>query len=277
MRSVAIFGVFVRIALIASALALVRSATDVDTLLWLYALSALASLIYGLTRARSYFGRLFVYVPRSLIVRTIKDGRHAFQSQLAPTLYNSSTTLILGVVAGEAVVGVLASAQKIVDVLGSGSTILSNACLPFLSRNMRCQPKFGMGMVLLGGILAVICIGAADPIVEFLYRDGDGQVGLVVKALALSLIGTFTYAAYNQNFLMIAGEERLAKWVVTVVSVISLLISLIAIPLLGLLGAVMVLILARTALGLVSYLAARKCQASAKLVESTPGAWRHDD
>src|SRR5690606_1942551 len=102
--------------------------------------------------------------------------------------YNSTTTLILGAVAGEAVVGIMASAQKIIDVLGSGATIMATAFLPTISTNIRVHSKFGPAMVLLGGLLAAACAVCADPLTGLIFGASAEQISPVVQWLSISLV-----------------------------------------------------------------------------------------
>lgn len=257
MRVVAVAGLAVRAVLVVSILLLVKDADDTSLLLVLYAASSGLLLVFGLLRAKRLLGVLLVAIEPRQVLRTIKVGRYAFQAQLAPTLYNSTTTLILGAVAGEAVVGIMASAQKIIDVLGSGATIMATALLPTISTNIRVHSKFGPAMVLLGGLLAAACAVCADPLTGLIFGASAEQISPVVQWLSISLVGMFAFTAYNQNYLMVIGEDRLATRIVTFVSLAFLVIGVVLIPRFGLVGAVIVLVAGRVSLGLVSCLASR--------------------
>lgn len=185
--------------------------------------------------------------------KVLIDGRHAFISQLAPNLYNNSSVFLLGLFAGNGSVGLYAAATKVIDAITSFGYILSNAFLPYLSRNLKAHNFFQKLMLLAGAILSLIAFFLSDSIINILFSYQNIEMAQYFQWLSLSIFFLFMLMVYSTNYLMLIGCDDIVKNISLVVSLVSFCLALYLIPYYGIYGAVCVILLARFAMAFLSY------------------------
>jgi PST family polysaccharide transporter len=215
--------------------------------------TAMVGVLSGLGIAFGVIGLKFVFPPVSYLWETLREGFLIFLIQFAPNLYNNSLVFILGLVAIPGVVGLFSVANSIVEVVISLGRMLSNAFLPVLTNTISIHSKYTKLMFGLGLSSMVAVILLADPITAFLSRTNSAELANTIRFIAVSIPMIAGYLAFNNNYLIITGHEKLAAKITVITSLCGMMLACILVPLYSITGAISVLIVVRLALFIVSY------------------------
>jgi len=186
------------------------------------------------------------------------NGSHAFISQLAPNLYNNSAVFLIGVFENNTVVGIYAAATKVIDAVISFAYILSKTFLPYLSRNLNKHKIFQKIMLLSGLSLSIAIYATAELITSILFGVDNYEISTYIKILSVTVLFSFGYLTYHSNYLMITGNENIAKNISIYVSLAAFCWTLFLVYFLGVFGGVISLLLSRFLLSLFSFVYYKK-------------------
>jgi len=219
----------------------------------LSAISSFVSLMAAFFLINTKFNIKFITPDRREVINIYKKGYHAFISQFAPTLYNNSAIFILGIFTNNSTVGLYASATKLIDAVVSLAYVLSNAFLPYLSRNINKHKIFQRIMLTSGAVLTLVIFFMAECIVNFLFGADNFEVAFYIQWLAISVFLVFSIMTYGTNYLMLIGEDRIVRNIALYTSMISFGFALIVIPLWSIWGAIATLVGARAAMASIQF------------------------
>jgi PST family polysaccharide transporter len=186
------------------------------------------------------------------IKNTLVEGRQAFITQLAPTLYNNSTVLLLGVFTNNMTVGLYSAATKIIDAAVSLAYVLSSTFLPFISKNITRHKLFKKIMLCSGVVLTLITFVFSENITR-LFFGINSEITSYISWLSICIFLLFFSMAFGTNFLMLIDKDRLVQNITIFTSFLFFLVALIVIPLFGIWGAIFVVIGARFVISLSQY------------------------
>ena len=215
--------------------------------------TAIVGVLFGLGIAFIGFGLKIVIPSVSYLWETLRIGFHVFLIQFAPNLYNNALVFVLGLVAIPEVVGIFSAANSIVEVVISFGRMLSNAFLPVLANTISIHRKYTMLMFGLGGSTMVAVILLASPAAAFLSPKNPAEIANTIRYIAITIPMTAGYLAYNINYLVIRGHEKLAAKITIVISLCGMILVGVLVPLFSIVGAIVVLIVVRLALSVVSF------------------------
>lgn len=224
----------------------------------LNAAAALLSLIGAIWVIKKKFMVSFVMPRFDEIVTLLASGQHAFITQLAPNLYNNSTTFLLGLFTNNLIVGYFSVATKVIDALISIGFILSNTFFPYLSRNINSHKIFQKIMLVVGSAVTVFIIMFSESIVSLLFTKQNIVIVEYIEGLAFGILMVFIHLTYSTNFLMLIGKDRIAKNIALYTSLIFFLLALLIIPSIGIWGGIIILVGARFSMGFFSFFYYRK-------------------
>lgn len=193
-------------------------------------------------------------IPHWTEVKTIyQEGWYAFVSQLAPNLYNNSAVFLLGMFTNNIAVGLYTAATTIIGAAVSFGYILSNTFLPYLSRGLNQHKLFQVVMLGSGSLLTLIIFMFSGNITDFLFSVAGQEVAIYVQWLSFSILFTFAYLTYNTNYLMLNGNERIAKNISLYVSLFSFFNAIVLICFYGVYGAIGSILIARFLMAYLSF------------------------
>jgi len=187
------------------------------------------------------------------VKHVLKVGRPAFITQLAPNLYNNSTTFLLGTYFNSTAVGVFSAARKIIDAVASLAQILSKTFLPYFSRTLNNHQLFCKFMIGSGVLLTSIVFLFAENIVELLFGPKIPETALYLKTMSVSVLFLFMMNTFGVNFLMIMGKELLAQNIVIYSSIAVFFLGVYVIPMYGVMGAAVIVTLGRASIGILDF------------------------
>lgn len=186
------------------------------------------------------------------------DGRHAFVNQLAPTLYNNSSTFLLGLVSGTHAVGLYSAATKVVDAVSSLGYILSNTFLPHLSRSLLNHHAFKKIMLLAGGSATLFLFLAADVIGRLLHPSEGPAIAQLLRFASVSVVFIFAMLAFGTNYLMLMDKDAISGRISLYTSLAFFFVGVVLIPAYGIIGSIATVVGARLCMASLIYLSYRQ-------------------
>ncbi|MHC5310083.1 oligosaccharide flippase family protein [Myroides sp. LJL116] len=219
---------------------------------WIYPLLQGLGLIFG-----GVVGQLlltfkykikFKLLPFKYIKSTIIGNFPLFVNQFVPTLYNNTSTFLLGIFEAKAVVGVY---QALLTVINLGATLLdifSRVCFPYLNRKKGAFHKykkliFSIASLIFVGILTVHKI-------IFWYLDLNLKNSFwVLFILAFSLIGYTLSNIFGLNYFIVRRQDKLVMKNTVIASLTGFILAFPLIHFLGIVGAALNLCLGRWLMG----------------------------
>ncbi|MCL1090118.1 flippase [Shewanella profunda] len=127
------------------------------------------------------------------IVLELKDGWHLFLSTAAISIYTTSITVALGIIAGPVSVAIYVSANKLLQAAQGLYTPLSTAFYPRINNLMKKSADEGLAAIrylmkmqfILTFIISVCLFIFAPYVVEFLYGDEYAKASTVLRVLSV--------------------------------------------------------------------------------------------
>ena len=199
------------------------------------------SVIISLRVINKHFNIKYITPNYTVIKDVIKSGRHSFIALSAPTLYNSTSMFLLGFTSETRIVGVYASATKLIDALNSLAVLFSTTFLPFLSRNIKKHLIFSKIMLLVGIVLTTLAFMFSDQIILLLFTNENIAVSWYFKLLTPMVLFIFIRLTYGPNYLMLVGEEVLYKKIVLISCLIFFCLAFYLVPQYKIYGAIFIL------------------------------------
>ena len=197
------------------------------------------------------------------IKHIITTGRNAFITQFAPNLYNNTATFVLGLTVSNSLLGVYASAMKIIEALNSFGVIISSTFLPGLSRSLGIHLMYKRIMITVGIIICTLSYTYSTSIIELFVNNNINEIEMYFRCLIPMVFFVYFRLIYGPNFLMIIGEEKMYKNIILYTSLIFFIFSWYIIPVQGVLGAIYVLLGASGTMSILTYLYSKKIKGNA--------------
>lgn len=204
---------------------LIREESDYFLVPVLYAVSSALSLISAWWIAKNRIGVSFSFSSACVIKKTLVEGRHAFVTQFAPSLYNNTSMFLLGFFGSSSTLGSYSAAIKVIDAVMSLGTILSNVFLPHLSRNLEDHPIYMKIMMISGFFLTLGIAVFSDVISSILFSSNSNEISTYMRILSLWIIFIFIRNATGTNYLMLVGREHIYKNIILYTSVTSAIVG----------------------------------------------------
>lgn len=230
----------------------VREQSDFLLVPFLSAITSMISFTFALLLIHFKF-KVKLTFPSSNDVRlTLVEGRFAFITQLAPTLYNNTAIFLLGFSANNMILGFYTAASKIIDAAISLAYVLSNTFFPYISQNIK-RHKIFQKIMLFSGVIATLIVFIFSEHLTRLFFDDNLEISSFIRLLSICIFLLFFSLTYGTNFLMLIHKDRLVQNITIYSSISFFLVALIAIPKYGVWGAFLVVIGARFVISTLQY------------------------
>ena len=197
---------------------------------------------------KKYNVKLILLKPKR-IINAISSNFPIFINQFFPTLYNNTSTFLLGILTTPGIVGVYDAIKKIVDLAITLIGILSRVFFPYLNRKRGSFNSYKTLMLCTGSILSVLCMVSYQFIFWYLNIN-DANAFSVLFTLAIGIVGFTVYDVFGINYFIIRRQDNLVMKNTIIVSIIGLILAFPLIQFWGILGAAINLSLARVLMGL---------------------------
>ncbi len=152
----------------------------------------------------------FFIPPIKYIYQQIKDGFYIFVTAFVPTLYNNSTTFLLGLITGNyGLVAFYDAANKVVSIPIAINRVLSRTFFPLLNRDFSFHKIFKKIILIFGFFSSIIIIFGADIIVRLLLKTYHEEIVLLIMIMGLSPFFLAVVSCYGTNVLLIKKKDKL--------------------------------------------------------------------
>ena len=196
----------------------------------------------------SKFKVKFRWIKVRYIKQTIVSNYPIFINQFFPTLYNNTSSFLLGIISGTYLVGLYTAIKKIVDLSISLLSIVSRVFYPFLNRNRFFFPNYKKLMLVISSFLVVIILISNKLIFWFLDINDENEFSILL-ILVIGIIGYTLYDIFGLNYFIIKRQDKLVMKNTIRSSLIGFITAFPLIYFFGILGAAMNLTLSRFLMG----------------------------
>lgn len=211
----------------------------------LNAIAASASFISSIVIA-SYILNIKYKLPSNReILDTFGNGKHGFISQIAPSLYNNTTTFALGLFSSSLNVGIFSAACKLVDAINSVGYIIGNTFLPRISRDLSTFKVFQWIMISTGFLLSFIVLAIPQQLSTLIFASNSEELIYCLRFLAVTILLAFINITYGTTYLICTNQDRRLSVIMLSNSLIFFILGIFAIKLFELDGAIFTLIASR--------------------------------
>lgn len=189
---------------------------------------------------------------------TIKNSTDVFINQLMPNLYNSFSTMLLGIFGGGYAVGILDGGSKFIRIGIQLQMTLSRTFFPFLSRNIEKHQLFKRINISISFIACLLLFCGAPLLVNIMLSPEFYSSISVIRIKAIGLFFNCICSIYGTNYLIIKHKERTVRKITVYCSIAGFIMSWPLVYFYSYIGASLTVTLSLALLAISTYIAARK-------------------
>ena len=192
------------------------------------------------------------------IMQTLGGSFDVFLNNILPNLYNSLSTVFVGVFSGDVANGMLSAATKWITVTHQLFLSLSRTFFPFLARRIDKHPLYARINIYSSLFFSLLLFLFAPIIIHIFYTDDFYDAIPVLRVLSWSIFFMALSNTYGTNYLILIGEEKKLRTITMVISIIGLCMAVPLIYFYGYMGAAVTLVITRALLGSIIALVASR-------------------
>ena len=174
-----------------------------------------------------------------------------------PNLYNSFSTVLLGIFSGDIANGKLEAGSKFVIIAQQFMHVLSRAFFPFLSRRIDKVDLFAKLNIFTGSFIALLLFFLAPFIVKVILAPEFSESVIVLSIFALSMFFMLLSNTYGTNYLILIHKESILRNITITCSLIGMLIAYPLVKYYSYIGAALTVFISRMLLGIGIWLCAK--------------------
>jgi PST family polysaccharide transporter len=190
----------------------------------------------------------FIWLPLRIIKRTIATNFPIFLTQFLPTLYNNTTTFLLGIMTTNSLLGIYSAIYTVVDISITFLRTISLVFFPFLNRKKEAFQKYKKLIFSLSFILFFGCI-LFHPFVFWFLNITYENALLVLCILSFGILGIGMNDIFGTNYFIIKRADKLVMYNTIIASVLGLIFSFPLVYFFGIIGAALNLTFSRLLMG----------------------------
>lgn len=190
----------------------------------------------------------FIWLPVKTIKKTVKNNFPIFVNQFFPTLYNNTSSFLLGIIGGAFLLGIYDAIKRIVDLSIVLLDIVSRVFFPFLNRRKDAFLKYKKLMLFLSFFMALFILLVNQLIFWYLNITYSGAF-CILLILMISVIGYSLYDIFGLNYFIIKRQDKFVMKNTITASLIGFVTAFPLIYFFGILGAAINLCFARWMMG----------------------------
>ena len=199
----------------------------------------------------------FLWLKPRILKQTIKSNTPIFINQFTPTLYNNTSTFLLGILTNNTNVGIYNAIKTVIGLCISLIEILSRVFFPFLNRKKEAFKKYKKMMLIVSVGLTILSLVSYELVFWYLNIKEDNAF-MVVAILASGLMGSTLYNIFGINYFIIKRQDKLVMNNTIKSSILGFVLAFPLIYYFGIIGAAINLSLARWMMGGGLYLKYKK-------------------
>ena len=190
----------------------------------------------------------FLWLKPRILKQTIKSNIPIFINQFIPTLYNNTSTFLLGILTNNTNVGIYNAIKTVIGLCISLIEILSRVFFPFLNRKKEAFGKYKNMMLIVSVGLTMLSLVSYKFVFWYLNIKEDNAF-MVLAILASGLIGYTLYNIFGVNYFIIKRQDKLVMNNTIKSSILGFVLAFPLIYYFGIIGAAINLSLARWMMG----------------------------
>ena len=187
MRSITVRNVMIRLFFTVMVFAVVKDAGDCIYIPVLNAIGNLIAVLATYIHLKRNFDISFIKVGKNIVIDQIKRSSLFFYSRIATTIYNSTNTLIIGMVygTGSSALGYYSSANKLVSTAKQGITPITDSLYPYMIAR-KDYKTIKKAIIIFMPLITVGCVWVfflSDHICAILFGEEFRPAGLYLRLL----------------------------------------------------------------------------------------------
>ena len=220
---------------------------------WMYplfnSLGFIGAGIVGQSMLTRKYKLKYYWIGTKRIKKVLKNNFPIFINQFLPTLYNNTSSFLLGIMAPTYMLGIYDAIKKVVELFYTFANIIATVFFPFLNRVKNAFNKYKKAMLIIGVSLTLIPIVSYKLI--FWYLDINNNFALpCLILLSVSVFFVILYDIFGLNFFIVHNQDKLVMRNTIYASVIGFILAFPLIHYWGIIGAALNLVISRGIMGL---------------------------
>lgn len=199
-------------------------------------------------------------IPLQEIWKTINDSSNVFINNLMPNLYNSFSTILMGMLGSSAQVGILDAGKKFMTLVNQGLTTISRTFFPYLSRKTEKHHIYACGSlfvsILAFGLLQIF----APLLIRIFYGAEFTEAVLVLRITAFAVPFFNVVEIYGTNYLLVTKHDKIMRNITLTGSLIGFVIAYPLIYYYNYIGAALTYTVSTGILATLSFIYAKKIE-----------------
>lgn len=188
------------------------------------------------------------------IITQLKDGWHVFLSSVSISFYTISSSVILGLFAGNTAVGYFSAAEKLISAIKGLAAPVMQAIFPLVNRKMpldkaqafRFVARIGSLMLVLMLLISSLVVLFAEPLVYVVLGENYQASVLLVKLLAITPVVVLLSSLLGVQLMLPLKLSKAYSRIYVTAALISVLLALVLVNLYAELGTVLTIIFTET-------------------------------
>lgn len=189
-----------------------------------------------------------VWLPIRIIKRTIINNFPLFVNQFVPTLYNNTSTFLLGLMGTKSMVGIYQALLTIVNLAITLIGILSRVFFPYLNRKKSNFPQYKKMMLSVVFMLSILILATHKLVFWYLNITYD-YAFLILLILTIGLIGYTLSNIFGLNYFIVHRQDKLVMKNTIRASLIGFALAFPLTYFFGIIGAAITLSFSRWMMG----------------------------
>lgn len=247
MRFIALFNLFSRILFLILLFSLIKSNDDYFLVPVINAISYCSIGLISMVFTIHHF-KIVLKPNFKAIFNRLKTDFNIFISSITPTLYNNTSTFLLGVIAGSVVLGQYSAANKIIEVTNVIIYTISSVIYPFLNRRFEFHTKFAVATIAIASFLS-ICLFILSFYLANIFGPDYKNSEALLRFMSINPLLLAIICMYGSNYLLIKNQDKIVKNITIVCSIFGIIVAFLTIPIFGYWGAAITLTFSRACLG----------------------------
>ncbi|MBI6115950.1 oligosaccharide flippase family protein [Salegentibacter maritimus] len=190
----------------------------------------------------------FVFLKKRQIRNTIQENIPVFVNQFVPTLYNNTTTFLLGILTTTNLVGIYDAIKRIIDLAVKVINILSRVFFPLINRKKNVFGNYRKLILIFTSILSIGILLIHPYLFWYLNIDYPDAL-LILIILVVGIIGFSLYDIFGLNYFIVKRNDKLVMKNTIRASLIGLVLVFPLISFFGIIGAAINLSFSRLIMG----------------------------
>ncbi|SIQ58744.1 polysaccharide transporter, PST family [Chryseobacterium sp. RU37D] len=190
----------------------------------------------------------FIFLPYKTIVETIKVNSPIFINQFVPTLYNNTSTFLLGIFGTAQLVGIYQAILTVINLIVALIEILSRVFFPFLNRK-KDTFQWYKNMMLITVSVMIFGVLVFNKLIFWYLNISYDHAFWILLILSIGLFGYTLYNIFGLNYFIVHREDKLVMKNTLLFSVVGFFITIPMIRYTTIFGSAISLSLVRCLIG----------------------------